>query len=103
MNEMKDMRDPNDDTLGELQKIEEKTKVLENLSTRLDVLEKQMENLTRPKLSVPHGIDRKDFQRIITKISSLRELIDKIEIEINHLDSRITDIESLRFKHRTDG
>ncbi|TFG32058.1 hypothetical protein EU527_11045 [Candidatus Thorarchaeota archaeon] len=96
------MKDANKDALEELQKIEQKTQIIGKLSERLEKLENQMREIAQSATSTSSSIDKNDFQKIVTKVTTLRELIDKIEIEIDQLDSRITDIESLRFKHRTE-
>ncbi|TFG33966.1 hypothetical protein EU527_05780 [Candidatus Thorarchaeota archaeon] len=96
------MKDSGKDALKELQMIEHKTKIMENLSKRLETLEHQMTTLSQSDIHPQSLIDKNDLQKIITKITTLRDLIDKIEIEVDQLDARITDIEALRFKHRTE-
>jgi outer membrane murein-binding lipoprotein Lpp len=94
------MSNHQDDTLRELKRIEEDTHLLQDLSSQLEKLEQKIETLslaTRTEASM----NAEGIQEISTKISTLSALIDKIEVEISHLNSRIDDIESLRFKHRS--
>ena len=96
------MKDSTDETASELQRIEQETQVISKLSERLDNLEKKMKVLSDSRGDAPSSQTSADLQKIIMKITSLRELIDRIEIEIGQLDSRMDDIESLRFKHRSE-
>ena len=94
------MKSHSDEAIKELGRIEDETRILEELSERLKKMERQMENLSS-KQSGKSSIDAEYIQVIVTKISALRDLIDKVEVEMDQLDSRIGDIESLRFKRRT--
>ncbi len=90
-----------ENAIEELRRIEKETKILEDVSTRLRQMEKQIENITfSDSASTPLGSD--EIQGIVSKMAALRELIDKIEVEIDQLDSRVAEIESLKFKHRTE-
>jgi len=86
--------------IDELKSIEKDTQVLENLSLRLGLLEGKIDELaiSKPMKTSP---STENLQEIVSKITALRDLIDKIEIEIEQLNTRINDIESLRFKHRS--
>ncbi len=89
------------DEIDELKSIENGIQILENLSDRLGALEGKIEELAISKpLKSSSGAE--NIQEIVSKISTLRNLIDKIEVEMEQLDSRINDIESLRFKHRSE-
>lgn len=89
-----------DNAIEELSRIEKETKILEDVSTRLRQMEKQIENITSSDpASSPLSSD--EVQGIVSKMATLRELIDKIEVEIDQLDSRVSDIESLIFKRQT--
>lgn len=79
---------------------EKDVKELENLSRRLGVLEGKIEELITSK-SMKSSLSTENIQEIVSKITALRDLIDKIEIEMEHLNTRINDIESLRFKRRS--
>jgi methyl-accepting chemotaxis protein len=89
-----------DDTLGDLKRMERDKRILEQLFDRLSVLESRMEKLSNRK-STGSSRSTENVQEIVSKISALRDMIDKIEVEMEQLDSRINDIESLRFKHRS--
>lgn len=98
---MQSMSEHSENALEELRRIEDETKILEDVSKRLRQMEKQIENATSPgSTSSPLGPN--DIQRIVTKMASLRDLIDKIEVEIGQLDSGTTEIESLKFKRQTE-
>ncbi|RDE13868.1 MAG: hypothetical protein C4K48_07595 [Candidatus Thorarchaeota archaeon] len=94
------MKSHSDEAIKELGRIEDETRILEELSERLKKMERQMEDISS-KHSSTSSIDAEYIQVIVTKISALRDLIDKVEVEMDQLDSRIGDIESLRFKRRT--
>lgn len=79
---------------------EKDTKALENLSHRLMALEGKIEELAILK-SMKSSLSAENIQEIASKITALRDLIDKIEIEMQQLNTRINDIESLRFKRRS--
>ena len=96
------MKDSKDDTLRELQRIEQQTQVITKLSKRLEELEEKMKEISQLDQTQTSPKSSDDIQKIMMKITSLRELIDRIEIEIDQLNSRIDGIESLRFKHRTE-
>jgi hypothetical protein len=96
------MNDESTGILEELQKIENETKLLQSIYSILEKLEAQLSDATSPdSIDSPLGPD--DIQRIVAKLTELRELIDKIEIEMDALDSHANEIESLKFKRRTKG
>jgi len=90
-----------DDAHDESKHIDMKTQILEQLSDRLEVLESKIEEFTLLE-SMNSSLSAENIQEIVTKISALRILIDKIDVEMEQLDSRINDIESLRFKSRSE-
>lgn len=94
------MKSHSDEAIKELKRIEEETRVLEELSKRLQKMESQMEEISSTQSMNP-SYDGDAIQGIVTKITALRDLIDRIEVEMNHLDSRLNTIESFRFKRRT--
>ncbi|TFH05128.1 MAG: hypothetical protein E4H14_13385 [Candidatus Thorarchaeota archaeon] len=95
------MSEHSENAIEELRRIEDETKILENISTRLREMEKQIENASFPdRVNSILGSD--EIQGIVSKMAALRELIDKIEIEIGQLGSRTTEIESLKFKRQTE-
>ncbi len=96
------MKDSATDTTQESEEIKQQMQVISKLTERLDKLEEQIKAISQasPTHSSSQTFDY--FQKIIMKITSLRELIDKVEIEIDQLNSRMDGIESLRFKHRTE-
>ena len=87
-------------TSKEPSRAEDEARVLEELSGRLKKMERRLEDISSRRPNKP-SIDAEHIQRIVAKISALRDLIDKVEVEMDQLDSRIGDIESLRFKRRT--
>lgn len=90
-----------DNATIELRSIKNETKIIEDVSARLLQMEKQIDNtLSSDSMSSPLSAD--EIQGIVSKMSVLRELIDKIEVKIGQLGSRVTEIETLRFKHRTE-
>ncbi len=85
----------------ELRSIKNEMKIIEDIFTRLRKMEKQIDNVSSSdSTGSPLGSD--EIQGIVSKMSALRELIDKIEVKIGQLDSRVTEIETLRFKRRTE-
>ena len=85
----------------ELRSIKNETKIIEDISARLRQMEKQIDNVSSSdSMSSPLSSD--EIQGIVSKMSVLRELIDKIEVKIGQLVSRVTEIETLRFKRRTE-
>ena len=95
------MSEHSENAVEELRRIEKETQILEDVSTRLRQMEKQIETVaSSDPASSPIGSD--EIQGIMAKMAALRELIDKIEVEIGQLDSRVTEIESLKFKRRTE-
>jgi uncharacterized phage infection (PIP) family protein YhgE len=90
-----------DDTTDELNLTNKKPQTLERLVGRLGVLETQIQGLTLLQ-SMNSSLSAENIQEVVTKISALRSLIDKIEVEMEQLNSRINDIESLRFKSRSE-
>jgi predicted transcriptional regulator len=89
-----------DKTVKEMSRTEDEARTIEELSARLRKMERRLEEISS-RQSSKSSIDAEHIQRIVTKISALRDLIDKAEVEMHQLDSRIGDIESLRFKRRT--
>ena len=96
------MNETKDDAVRELQRIEKENQVISKLSECLEELEEKMKQISQTDQVQPSSTNSEDLQKIILKITSLRELIDRVEIEIDQLNSRIDGIESLRFKHRTE-
>jgi len=95
------MSEHSENAIEEIRRIEKETKILEDVSNRLRQMEKQIENITSSDpASSPLSSD--EIQGIVSKMAVLRELIDKIEVEIDQLDSRVSDIESLIFKRQTE-
>lgn len=88
--------------MNEFDNTELRAKIIGTLSEHLENLEKRLKAITQSERKPSSSENKNDIQRIVAKITSLRELIDRIEIEIDQLDSRINNIESLRFKHRTE-
>ncbi|MGY5858749.1 MAG: hypothetical protein RTU63_05230 [Candidatus Thorarchaeota archaeon] len=83
-----------DNTLEELRRIEEDTKVLADISTQLGKMEKHLE-------TAGTSLSHDEIQQIVAKMTVLRTLIDKIEVEMGQLDSRVSEIESLKFKRQS--
>jgi len=96
---IKNMSENSENAIEELRRIEDETKLLEDISARLRKMEKQIENGSSPLNTSPLTPD--EIQGIVSKMTDLRDLIDKIEVEIGQLDSRTTEIESLKFKRQT--
>ncbi|MGY5878817.1 MAG: hypothetical protein RTV31_01145 [Candidatus Thorarchaeota archaeon] len=94
------MSEHSENAIEELRRIEDETKILEDVSKRLRQMEKQIENASSPD-STDSPLSPDEIQGIVSKMNALRELIDKIEVEIGQLDSRTTEIESLKFKRQT--
>jgi seryl-tRNA synthetase len=78
----------------------EDSHVLQALSFRLRELERKIEAATEAETKTV-SIRLEDVQEISAKITALTTLIDKVEVEINQLNSRIDNIESLQFRHRS--
>ena len=94
------MSENSEKAIEELRRIEDETKILEDISKRLRQMEKQIENAASTgSINSPLGPD--DIQKIVAKMTALREVIDKIEVEIRQLDSRTAEIESLKFNRQT--
>jgi hypothetical protein len=89
------MSEHSEKAIEELRRIEQDTKVIEDISTRLQDMEKQIEN-------AGSSLSSDEIQRIVSKMTALRILIDKIDVEIGQLDSRVSEIESLKFKRQTE-
>ncbi|MHA1135536.1 MAG: hypothetical protein ACTSSE_03540 [Candidatus Thorarchaeota archaeon] len=89
------MGEHSDNAIEELRRIEKDTKVLEDISTRLRKMEKQLEK-------AGSSLSPDEIQQIVTKMTLLRNMIDKIEVEMSQLDSRVSEIESLKFKRRSE-
>ena len=94
------MSEHSENAIEELRRIEDETKILEDVSKRLRQMKKQIENASSPG-STDSPLSPDEIQGIVSKMNALRELIDKIEVEIGQLDSRTTEIESLKFKRQT--
>lgn len=89
------MGEQSDSAIEELRRIERDTRILEDISARLQKMEKQLE-------SEGSSLTPDEIQRIVSKMTVLRNLIDKVEVEMDQLDSRVSEIESLNFKHRSE-
>jgi tetrahydromethanopterin S-methyltransferase subunit G len=76
------------------------SRVLQALSSRLRELEQKIEAATAVGTAAV-SIGAEDIQEISAKINKLTTIIDRVEVEISQLNSRIDDIESLRFRHRS--
>ena len=98
---LQSMNEHSESTIEELRRIEDETKILEDISKRLRQMEKQIENASSPS-SADSPLSTDEIQKIVSKMTALRELIDKIEVEIGQLDSQTTEIESLKFKRQTE-
>lgn len=94
------MSEQSDTAIEELRRIENETKILEDISTRLREMEKQIDTVTSSDSS-SSSLSSDEIQKIVSKMAALRTLIDKIDVEIGQLDSRVSEIESLKFKRRT--
>ncbi len=91
------MSEHSENATEELCSIKNETKIVEDISARLRKMEKQID-----KVSSSDSMSSDEIQGIVSKMSVLRELIDKIEVKIGQLDYRVTEIETLRFKRRTE-
>ncbi|MCK5389248.1 MAG: hypothetical protein KAJ36_02080, partial [Candidatus Thorarchaeota archaeon] len=91
------MSEHSENATEELRSIKNESKIIEDISARLRKMEKQID-----KTSSSDSMSSDEIQGIISKMSVLRELIDKIEVKIDQLDNRVTEIETLRFKRRTE-
>jgi hypothetical protein len=87
------MSEHTNNAIEELRRIEKDTKILEDISARLQLMEGQLEK-------AGSSLTPDEIQQIVSKMTQLRSLIEKIEVEMNQLDSRVSDIESLKFKSR---
>jgi len=95
------MSEYSENATEELRSIKNETKIIEDVSASLRQMEKQIDNvLSSDSTSSPLSSD--EIQGIVSKMSVLRDLIDKIEVKIDQLDSSVTEIETLRFKRRTE-
>lgn len=95
------MSENSESAIEELRRIEKETKILEDMSIRLKELEKQLETITSSGHSSSE-LSSSEIQKIVSKLTTLRTLMDKIDIEMKQLDTRVSDIESLKFKRRTE-
>jgi len=95
------MSEHSENVIEELRRIEDETKMLEDISIRLQQMEKQIENATSTT-NKDSPLSSDEIQRIVSKLATLRELIDKIEVEIGQLDSNTSEIESLKFKRQNE-
>jgi chromosome segregation ATPase len=77
----------------------------ENLEREIHTLEKKIESLEQiSKLSSRLDPETQDSpSQILKRITSVQNLIDQIEIEIDKLEMRISAIEHLGFRLRTGG
>lgn len=91
----KSMEELSYDAIEELRRIEDDMKTIASISSKLREIEKEIEDGNVP-------LNPDDLQQIAAKMTSLRTLIDKIEIEIGHLDKKSSEIETLKFKRRTE-
>ena len=91
------MSEHSENATEELRSIKNESKIIEDISARLRMMEKQID-----KTSYSDSMSSDEIQGITSKMSVLRELIDKIEVKIDQLDNRVTEIETLRFKRRTE-
>ncbi len=82
------------DAIHELRRMEEDTKIISSISTKLWEIEKEFE-----KGNV--SLSSNELQHIVSKMASIRAIIDRIEIELSQLDTKSSEIESLNFKRRT--
>ena len=89
------MGEHSDNALEELRRIEKDTKILEDISIRLREMDMQIETTVT-------SLTPDEIQQIVGKMTALRNLIDKIEVEMGQLDSKVSDIESLKFKRRSE-
>lgn len=95
------MSENSESAIEELRRIEKETKILEDISIRLKELEKQLVTTASTDNSSSQ-LSSDEIQKIVSKMTALRNLIDKIDVEIGQLDIRVSDIESLKFKRRTE-
>jgi len=90
------MSEHTENVIEELRRIEDETKLLEAISIRLRQMEKQIENASSSS-DKDSLLSSDEIQRIVSKMTTLREIIDKIEVEIGQLDSNTSEIETLKF------
>jgi len=90
------MSEQSENAIEELRCIEDETKMLEDISTRLQQMEKQIEYATSSS-DKEFPLSPDEIQRIVSKMTALRKIIDKIEVEIGQLDSNTSEIETLKF------
>ncbi|MGQ4911125.1 MAG: hypothetical protein ACTSV3_03270 [Candidatus Thorarchaeota archaeon] len=89
------MTDEMDSIKTELKRIETGVKRIETLWSRVEGLE-HVQSLDATSNA------SSEVQDIALKIKAVRELIDKIDIKIDDLESRISSIGSLRFRTRDE-
>ena len=92
---LQSMSEHSDNAIEELRRIEKDTKILQDLSARLQEMDKRIE-------TAGTSLTPDEIQQIVGKMAALRTLIDKIEVEMGQLDSKVSDIESLKFKRRSE-
>jgi uncharacterized small protein (DUF1192 family) len=90
-----------DEKVDDMNLSETDAQFLDQLLHRLGVLEGKIERLTTTDY-MNSTLSAVSIQEITTKISTLRDLIDKIEMELEQMNSRLSDIELLRFKYRSE-
>ncbi len=95
------MSESSENANEEMRSITNEMKIIEDVSVRLRQMEKQIDNVSSSD-SMSSSLSPDEIQGIVSKMSVLRELIDKIEVKIDQLDNRVTEIETLRFKRRTE-
>jgi len=92
---LQSMSEHSDNAIEELRRIEKDTKILQDLSARLQEMDKQIE-------TAGTSLTPDEIQQIVGKMAALRTLIDKIEVEMGQLDTKVSDIESLKFKRQSE-
>ncbi|MFW9793711.1 MAG: hypothetical protein ACFFEE_05395 [Candidatus Thorarchaeota archaeon] len=85
------MKDEIDDLSKTIQALEEQILFLETLSSRISSLENQ----------ITESSEGVNFQDITTRLNAVQNLVDRIEIEVDNLEMRVSAIEHMGFRLRT--
>ncbi|MHA2024749.1 MAG: hypothetical protein ACW98U_02515 [Candidatus Thorarchaeota archaeon] len=83
--------------------LEDFSKIVRILETHILALENIQRRATSIEDEIAHSSGRLNIHDILSRINAVQDLVDRIEIEVDNLEMRVSSIEHVGFRLRTSG
>jgi prefoldin subunit 5 len=82
---------------------EDLSEIVQNLKAHVAALENIHHRASALEAKGEHGSGSFNLQDILTRINAVQDLVDRIEIELDNLEMRVSSIEHMGFRIKTGG